>query len=282
MRIRMKRGSPSAPETSVGGWDQPSHDEPPHLASRRPASGSTAFQQSVTLPSAPLRAWVYRPAPRSATRGARTGDQGGGAIDGSVLGCSEALVGCSSSSGSSSEAVGYRSGSGGLDIIGASNKRKPKICMPQIAEDMRDLSFQNPARAGVDPVLLPHPSFGLVCFLSFFREIASSHPSLGLYLFFISFFSSSHPSLGCLFSLFICFLSYFASFLRSLSLLVFLYLVTPPRPRRGVVERRASQATKTSTPLLLLLLLLPLGYWGPGNSDTSSKAKATSLCHRTK
>ena len=56
MRIRMKRGSPSAPETSVGGWDQPSHDEPPHLASRRPASGSTAFQQSVTLPSAPLRA----------------------------------------------------------------------------------------------------------------------------------------------------------------------------------------------------------------------------------
>ena len=27
---------------------------------------------------------------------------------------------------------------------------------------------QNPARAGVDPVLLPHPSFGVVCFLSFF------------------------------------------------------------------------------------------------------------------
>ena len=32
-------------------------------------------------------------------------------------------------------------------------------------------TFQNPARAGVDPVLLPHPpspSFGVVCLLSFF------------------------------------------------------------------------------------------------------------------
>ena len=33
------------------------------------------------------------------------------------------------------------------------------------------LSFQNPAHAGVDPVLLPHPSFGLsVFFLFHFRE----------------------------------------------------------------------------------------------------------------
>ena len=35
-------------------------------------------------------------------------------------------------------------------------------------------SFQNPARAGVDPVLRPHPSFGFVCLLSFFLPIMCS------------------------------------------------------------------------------------------------------------
>ena len=99
----------------------------------------------------------------------------------------------------------------------------------------------------------PIPPLG--CLFSFFL-FSVLPPLLGLSVFFLY-----------LFSFLFCFFPAFSFFLR-LSLSCY-----PPRPRRGVVERRASQATKTSTPLLLLLLLLPLGYWGPGNSIVPASSR---------